>query len=681
MGAPSSLGYHTRLPQVMVSYSSHDLDRVMEFVRALRAAGVAVWIDQGGIDGAQRWSEEIVNAIEGCRVVLLFISRPSMESANIGKEVALAWESGKQFLPVALEEAKIPKSMQYQLAGIQYVKYYEGDPQAKFEAVLRALIRLEVHVSPYSMALVSAGLGEREQALEWLSKACDERVAGLSRLASEPRFQSLRSEPRFVEISRRVESLTLQTDDVTSEVVLSQPLTQVPQVPTGPQPWWKDWLWPDIFDDRTARAAAAQGVWASAVIIALSWLFSLLVPNTWNAYTWWNDPIFRTVTFAAVGFGVQKMGRPAAVIGTVLCGLGALGNLSLISMFRAAMAAQPNEPNYSSIYYSAWFGLVAGLVFVSAFANAWRGTFAYRALVQARQAKDKQDALVPQDLLAARRRAETLFQKMVVFAKTLKAHLPMPVLPTSGATAQVPPLATREPGLKPERSTPVEPAGSLTESEVMQEVGTVEELTPAESFGDLIGANPVQWKRAAVFFAANLASNFVFMLARAIGLPGPLHPVYWQLAFLRGAAVTLAAWLAFRFLRQGWMASLAGGALATLLMLPVYNTLATFDYSDLLYREQFQQFLLVPFVEVTTLLLGLFYLVPRIRPLGLGLWLGAVCSEVAAGMVLKVLSEFGSGTLPDPVLAGIVAGIVGLRSVVFAGVFWGGSKLAAMQRT
>jgi hypothetical protein len=106
---------------VMVSYSSKNRTEVMRWVHRLRSAGVAVWIDQGGIDGAQRWGEEIVNAIDSCKTVLLMISRTSMESENIMKEVSLAWESGKKFLPLRLEEAKIPKSMQYQLAGIQHI--------------------------------------------------------------------------------------------------------------------------------------------------------------------------------------------------------------------------------------------------------------------------------------------------------------------------------------------------------------------------------------------------------------------------------------------------------------------------------------------------------------------------------------------------------------------------------
>ncbi|MCX7053721.1 MAG: toll/interleukin-1 receptor domain-containing protein [Proteobacteria bacterium] len=40
---------------VFLSYSREDKARVLEFAGKLRAAGVNVWIDQGGIDGAALW--------------------------------------------------------------------------------------------------------------------------------------------------------------------------------------------------------------------------------------------------------------------------------------------------------------------------------------------------------------------------------------------------------------------------------------------------------------------------------------------------------------------------------------------------------------------------------------------------------------------------------------------------
>ena len=211
-------------PDVMVSYSSRDRAQVMQFVQRLRAAGVAAWIDQGGIDGAQKWGEEIVNAIDACKTVILMISATSMQSENINKEVMLAWENGKHFLPLCLEDAKIPKSMQYQLAGIQQIKLYEGDPEAKFVSVLRALVRLGVHVSPYYIALVSADLGDHEQAFEWLNRAVEQRSSGLSRLKTEGRFHPLRSDPRFAQLQARAESLPPEPDNLAAAFQRSVPV-------------------------------------------------------------------------------------------------------------------------------------------------------------------------------------------------------------------------------------------------------------------------------------------------------------------------------------------------------------------------------------------------------------------------------------------------------------------------
>ncbi len=59
---------------VFISYSRDDQDRVHELASRLRAAGVSVWIDQGGIDGATLWGEEIVNALDQAKVLLLVVS-------------------------------------------------------------------------------------------------------------------------------------------------------------------------------------------------------------------------------------------------------------------------------------------------------------------------------------------------------------------------------------------------------------------------------------------------------------------------------------------------------------------------------------------------------------------------------------------------------------------------------
>ena len=46
--------------EVFISYAAKDRPRVLDLVDRLRAAGVSVWIDQMGIEGATMWSQEIV---------------------------------------------------------------------------------------------------------------------------------------------------------------------------------------------------------------------------------------------------------------------------------------------------------------------------------------------------------------------------------------------------------------------------------------------------------------------------------------------------------------------------------------------------------------------------------------------------------------------------------------------
>ena len=133
--------------EVFISYASEDRLRILDLVERLRRAGVSVWIDQMGIEGATMWSQEIVEAIDGCKVLILAISQRSTESENVVKELALASERRKKILPVCLDSSGIPKSMEYQLAGIQRVEYVEGEEEQGLLAMIRSLGKLGVTVS------------------------------------------------------------------------------------------------------------------------------------------------------------------------------------------------------------------------------------------------------------------------------------------------------------------------------------------------------------------------------------------------------------------------------------------------------------------------------------------------------------------------------------------------------
>jgi TolB-like protein/DNA-binding winged helix-turn-helix (wHTH) protein/Tfp pilus assembly protein PilF len=90
-------------------------------------------------------------------------------------------------------------------ADLAYV-YAVSRETDRARTILDELIERSTHtyISPFDIAVVYVGLGDREQAFAWLAKAYDERARPLLGLRINPRLDSLRSDPRFVALVRRV---------------------------------------------------------------------------------------------------------------------------------------------------------------------------------------------------------------------------------------------------------------------------------------------------------------------------------------------------------------------------------------------------------------------------------------------------------------------------------------------
>ena len=59
-------------------------------------------------------------------------------------------------------------------------------------------------VFPFSIAIIYAGLGEKDRTIEWLEKAYEAREYALIYIKMEFLFGNLRSDPRFQELMRRM---------------------------------------------------------------------------------------------------------------------------------------------------------------------------------------------------------------------------------------------------------------------------------------------------------------------------------------------------------------------------------------------------------------------------------------------------------------------------------------------
>jgi TolB-like protein/Flp pilus assembly protein TadD len=91
------------------------------------------------------------------------------------------------------------------IGSIGYVSGLMGDKE-KARAVLDELKTSsdQRYIPPVNIALVYNGLGDQNEALSQLERACDDRDVRLPLLKVDPRWDSFRSNPRFVAILKRI---------------------------------------------------------------------------------------------------------------------------------------------------------------------------------------------------------------------------------------------------------------------------------------------------------------------------------------------------------------------------------------------------------------------------------------------------------------------------------------------
>ena len=69
---------------------------------------------------------------------------------------------------------------------------------------MRLRLSNQRYVPPYNIALIYNGLDERDKTLTWLESGLKERDPKLVFLKVEPKWNNLRTDPRFQDLLRRV---------------------------------------------------------------------------------------------------------------------------------------------------------------------------------------------------------------------------------------------------------------------------------------------------------------------------------------------------------------------------------------------------------------------------------------------------------------------------------------------
>jgi len=115
----------------------------------------------------------------------------------------------KGMFPEAVAEARKARELSgastHPLAFEGYALAKSGK-QAEARGLLAELLKLSTKrfVSPYNIALIYNGLDERDETLAWLERGFEQREKGMVFLKVEPKWNNLRSEPRFIDLMKRM---------------------------------------------------------------------------------------------------------------------------------------------------------------------------------------------------------------------------------------------------------------------------------------------------------------------------------------------------------------------------------------------------------------------------------------------------------------------------------------------
>jgi hypothetical protein len=127
------------MADLFISHSSMDVEWTRDLRRQLEAAGYTCWMAPDDVQGPTPWAEQILEAIEGCRVMIVVISRHANASAHVSKEVGAALEHDKPLLPIRTEAIVPTGSLNYLLQLVQWVDAFPGELAQHLDRIRRAV--------------------------------------------------------------------------------------------------------------------------------------------------------------------------------------------------------------------------------------------------------------------------------------------------------------------------------------------------------------------------------------------------------------------------------------------------------------------------------------------------------------------------------------------------------------
>jgi hypothetical protein len=130
---------------VFISYPHQDKTVADAACTKLETQGIRCWMAPRDIAPGADWAESIVEAIDGCRVMIIIFSAHTNQSKQVGREVQQAFDGEKPVVPLRIENVTPKGSFRYYMGSVHWLDALTPPLEDHLERLaisVRALVKI-----------------------------------------------------------------------------------------------------------------------------------------------------------------------------------------------------------------------------------------------------------------------------------------------------------------------------------------------------------------------------------------------------------------------------------------------------------------------------------------------------------------------------------------------------------
>jgi TIR domain len=120
---------------LFVSHVTEDRAAASQIVEELERRGVRCWIAPRNVQPGKPFDDDIADAIESCRAMLLIFSSQCNESEYIRREITVAGNANKLIIPFRIEDVEPKRGLSVRLANLHWIDAFVARERAIDEVV------------------------------------------------------------------------------------------------------------------------------------------------------------------------------------------------------------------------------------------------------------------------------------------------------------------------------------------------------------------------------------------------------------------------------------------------------------------------------------------------------------------------------------------------------------------